>query len=157
MKKAVEDKQYWLTVWSRDTWRDFLKAGGEVYGLPARYEKRAKQISIGDHLICYMKGTSEFFAVLKVTSKSFWDNTQIWEDDIYPVRFFVREVIKAHTGIKALDLLKQLSLYTRLANPSNPKSWGNHFHQSIRTWNREDSKLVIEALKQQVINERRRQ
>jgi predicted RNA-binding protein len=142
-------RSYWLTVWSLTTWREFLRAGGDVYGLPPRYQKQAMKLKIGDQLICYMKGRSEFFAVLEVASLPWWDNKQIWSEDIYPVRLRVRQVLVPRNGVTFLGLFKRLSLYSRLKDPSNPKCWGNHFHQSVRAWNEQDARVVLKALRSQ--------
>jgi predicted RNA-binding protein len=143
---ADQTRSYWLTVWSLKTWREFLRAGGEVYGLPQRYERTAKKFKEGDYLVCYQKGASEFFAVLEIASKPYWDNHQIWSDEIYPVRLKVRRIVIARRGIPFKDLFSSLSVYKRLKDPSNPKCWGNHFHQSIRPWSEDDAMAVLNAL-----------
>src|SRR6266545_2332906 len=65
---ATAAPNYWLTVWSQKTWREFLVAGGQVYGVSATYEKFIKKLKVGDQLICYRRGVgfSEFFAILEI-------------------------------------------------------------------------------------------
>src|SRR5205085_1444187 len=126
---ATAAPNYWLTVWSQKTWREFLVAGGQVYGVSATYEKFIKRVKVGDQLICYRRGFgfSEFFAILEVTSQPFWDNRPIWTDDIYPVRLNVRQVLAPRQPIKFTKVYKRLSLYRRLRDPHNHRCWSNHF------------------------------
>lgn len=150
----MNERKYWLTVWSLTTWREFLKAGGTVYGLPARYENRIKQTSVGDFLICYMRGTgrSEFFAVLEITSAPFWNNKQIWSEEIYPVRLNVKVIVQARHGIKFKAIFERLSLFKKLKDPSNHRCWSNHFHQSLRLWNEQDAMVVYEEIAKAPLN-----
>ena len=138
----------WLTVWSLETWREFLIAGGDTYGLPVSYEERVREFRIGDRLICYMRGEglSQFFAVLEIASEPFYDATEIWSAAAYPVRVRVRSVLRPSQAIKYREIHKRLSLYRRLREPENHKCWGNHFHQSVRLWPERDADTVVKAL-----------
>lgn len=139
------DRNYYLTVWRLDTWRDFLCAGGNVYGLPESYQKLATQLKPNDYLICYMAGLSEFFAVLEVASESFYETKLIWSAGIYPVRVKVRRAIEPRIGIGVKAMADKLSFMTpdKLANH---RLWSNHFHCSIKRWKPEDAWAVVQAL-----------
>ena len=148
----------WLTVWSLESWREFLRAGADTYGLPAAYEERVRDFKVGDRLICYMRGEglSQFFAVLEVASEPFYDTTEIWSAAAYPVRVRVRSVLRPSQAIKYREIHKRLSLYRRLREPDNHKCWGNHFHQSIRLWPERDADTVVNALARIAQREARR-
>jgi predicted RNA-binding protein len=144
MKKEI-DRNFYLTVWHLDTWRDFLRAGGDTYGLPESYEKLAAKLKPDDYLICYLAGRSEFFAVLEVAGRCFHSTRLIWSAGVYPVRVKVRRTIDLGRGVSVKDMADKLSFLTPELLTSH-RQWSNHFHCSIKPWKPEDAWAVVKAL-----------
>ena len=67
----MNDRNYWLDLFTGKTWEEFLKAGGQISGFRSRKHNLAKKIKIGDYLICYLTGISRFVGILEVKSECF--------------------------------------------------------------------------------------
>ena len=67
-----------------------------------RHRLAKEEIHPGDYLICYLTGLSRFIGVLEVKSEAYEDDTPIWEDAVFPIRFvapklkqgFLREFLR---------------------------------------------------------------
>jgi hypothetical protein len=92
-----------------------------------------------------MKRRFDLFAVLEVTAKSYWNNTQIWSEEIYPVRVPVRRAIEPRQGVPLLTVAPKLSVFTP-EMLANGKRWGNKLHASIKPWPSKDGWTVVDAL-----------
>ncbi len=84
------DRKYWLDLFTGKTWEEFLRNGANVSGFKERRRNIAKRIHPGDYLLCYLTGLSRFIGVLGVLSESYFDETSIWKDQVFPVRFKVK-------------------------------------------------------------------
>ena len=70
----------WLNLFSVESWREFVKFGSKLSGFSATRWGTAKQVKIGDTLLCYMIGGRGFFGIAKVTDKPFFDASPAWVD-----------------------------------------------------------------------------
>jgi predicted RNA-binding protein len=141
----MEERQYWLGLFTATTWEEFINSGATVYGLNERFKVTAGRTKPGDYLICYVAGISRFIGVLEILSAPFWDNSEIWTYDIYPIRLKVKIVqqLTLETAIPVKELSSKLSMFQNLSSPS---SWASHFRNSLKSWKSADAKVVIEAL-----------
>lgn len=146
------DRKYWLDLFTGKTWEEFLKNGANVSGFKKRRGNIAKKIHTGDYLICYLTGLSRFIGVLEVLSDSYIDNeTRIWEDQLFPVRFKVKVVyaLNAKTAIPVHDLKDKLSLFR---DAKTPRAWSGFFRGSPLQFNPKDAQAIIEAIKDATVN-----
>jgi len=95
-------RKYWLDLFTGKTWEEFLKIGAKVSGFRERRKIVAQKIHPGDYLICYLTGISRFVGVLKVKSDCFVDETPIWEDAVFPIRFKVKLIYQSHRKRQSL-------------------------------------------------------
>lgn len=58
---------YWLDLFTYQTWTEFLKAGGQVSGFRQNRWKTTQQIKPGDIFLCYLTGLSRWIGILEVT------------------------------------------------------------------------------------------
>jgi predicted RNA-binding protein len=139
-------REYWSDVFTGKTWEEFLKNGANVSGFRERSDNVAKRIHPGDYFICYLTGLSRFVGVLEVLSDSYFDETPIWEDQLFPVRFKVRVVyeLNAKTAIPIHDLKDKLSIFGKLKTPAR---WSGFFRRSPTKFNPKDAEVIIEAIK----------
>ena len=138
-------RQYWLDLFSGKTWEEFLKNGATISGFRERRRKIAGKIEPGDYLICYVTGISRFIAILEVKSRTFIDNSKIWEDDAFPVRFKVSLLYKLEpeTAIPVLSLKDKLTLFKNL---KYPKAWGAFFRGSPIKFNPVDGEIITNSI-----------
>lgn len=103
---------YWLDLFTGKTWEEFLKSGATISGFRKHREKVSQNIKPGDYFICYLTGLSRFIGVLEVTSNYFIDDTPIWKDEVFPVRFNVKLIYQLEPGsaIPILNLKDKLSI-----------------------------------------------
>jgi predicted RNA-binding protein len=143
--------KYWLDLFTGKTWEEFLKNGGNVSGFRDRRKKLAQTIHPGDYLLCYLTGISRFVGVLKVKSDSYYDNTKIWSDEEFPIRFNVELVykLKPENAIPVLELRDKLSIFK---DSKSPTSWIGHFRGSPAEFTSADGEAIIAAIKNATIN-----
>jgi hypothetical protein len=139
-------RNYWLSLFTLETWQEFLKAGASVTGFRAGRWRLVQQIQEGDYLLSYLAGTGRWIAAFEVASRPFKDETPIFTSDPYPCRLKVSPlvVLTPETAVPALGLADRLSVFQRL---KDPKSWGVVFQQSPRKWSEEDALVVLGALR----------
>jgi hypothetical protein len=81
------ERTYWLDLFTVETWREFLAAGGDVSGFIEGRWKSVRQMKPGDYLLCYLVGhVSRWVGILEVTSSTFMDTTLIWKAKTYPAK-----------------------------------------------------------------------
>lgn len=144
-------RQYWLDLFTGKTWEEFLKSGAKVSGFRTRRRNIASKIQIGDYFLCYLTGLSRFVGVLEVKSKSFTDNTKIWEDEDFPIRFKVELIYKLEplTSVPVFDLKDKLSIFKNL---SSPRAWSGFFRGSPAIFNEVDGEIIVNAIKEAAEN-----
>jgi hypothetical protein len=78
-------------------------------------------INLGDYLLCYLTGISQFVGILEVKSKCYTDATLVWLDEIFPIRFGVQlvEKLDAKTAVPVLSLKMSFS-YSSGSSPETP-------------------------------------
>jgi hypothetical protein len=108
----MAERRYWLDLFTVETWREFLDAGGEVSGFRASRWPRVQKIREGDYLLCYLVGISRWVGVLEAASRGYQDDSPIWSSDPFPSRVKVRRIVALtpETGVPVLDMRDQLSL-----------------------------------------------
>src|SRR5690348_2572422 len=89
----MSPRSYWLDLFTRRTWEEFLNAGAQISGFRESRWKSVQQLRPGDYLLCYIVGISRFIGVLEVTSEAFIDHAPIWDTDEFPCRVRVKTVV----------------------------------------------------------------
>jgi predicted RNA-binding protein len=109
-------RNYWLDLFTGKTWEEFKKHGAEVSGFRHRRQRTAQKIKSGDYLICYLTGLSRFIGILEVKSGPYKDNSAIWEDAEFPIRFKVKLIheLAPETAVPVQSLRDRLSIFQNL-------------------------------------------
>lgn len=136
---------YWLDLFTWNTWQEFIAAGGQTSGFRSSRWRTVRRMKPGDRLICYLTGVSRFFAVLEITGQPFQDETPIWQDATFSARVPVRILLELppEHAIPVKSLSDQLSYFQ---NMKSPHSWTGHFRSSPTQEKREDAEAIIQAL-----------
>jgi len=143
--------KYWLDLFTGKTWEEFLENGGTVSGFRERRKTIAQKILPGDYLICYLTGISRVVGVLEVQSKSYMDESKIWLDEVYPIRFKVRIIYRldAKTAIPILELRDRLKLFRKIGSG---KKWSGFFRGSPAEFDPEDGEVLVDVIKNAISN-----
>jgi hypothetical protein len=138
---------YWLDLFSHKTWSEFLQAGGTVSGFRESRWKTAQRINPGDYFLCYLTGVSRWIGLLEVTGRAYRDESPVWEDDPFPVRFSVKVLIalRPEIAIPIIEMRDRLSIFTDL---TNPHAWTGRLRGSPARWTKSDGLAVVAALEQ---------
>jgi predicted RNA-binding protein len=141
----MNDRTYWLDLFTWTTWQEFLKAGGEVSGFRDRRWNTVRKIKPGDYLICYLTGIMRFIGVLEVISEPYKDATKIWSDEIFPCRLKVRIIaeLSPESAVPVLSLKDQLTIFQHLRNP---QAWTGHFRGSPNKFLHTDGEIIVKAI-----------
>ncbi|OGO05804.1 MAG: hypothetical protein A2Y73_08605 [Chloroflexi bacterium RBG_13_56_8] len=141
----MNDRNYWLDLFTGVTWQEFLDAGAKVSGFRESRRRTVQQIKPGDYLLCYLTGVSRFIGVLEVTSGAFEDRTSIWKDEDFPWRVRVKIVVslEPETAVPIQQLRDELSIFQNL---SSPHAWTSHVRGSPARWKASDGEVVLRAL-----------
>ena len=140
-----DTRSYWVVIFTLKTWQETLAAGGNVVGFRSTTRGEFNKITIGDHLLCYIKGISRFIAVQRVESEPFLDDSPVWPDDDFPIRVKVQTIVKLEpeAAVPVVEVKDRLSIFE---NVTYPGGWGVFFQTSPKRWNEEDGKAVMKAL-----------
>jgi predicted RNA-binding protein len=144
-------RKYWLDLFTGKTWEEFLKNGGTVSGFRERRRNMAKKISPGDFLLCYLTGLSRFIGVIEVKSECYFDETPLWEDEVFPYRFKVELVYKldAKTAVPIMDIRDRLTLFKNLKSKN---AWSGFFRGSPAVFNDQDGESIVNAIRDAIRN-----
>jgi hypothetical protein len=88
----MEIVNYWLDLFTGETWDEFRKAGSKVAGFRERMRKNARRAAPGDVLLCYLTGVMRWVGALEVVGPT-KDKNPIWKSDSFPARFAVKPLI----------------------------------------------------------------
>jgi len=140
-------RNYWLDLFTGKTWEEFKKNGAKVSGFRPTRRRRAQDIKPGDYLLCYLTGLSRFIGVLEVKSACYEDDTPIFEDAVFPIRFNVGLLyeLTPATAVPVETLKENLSLFKGL---SSPHAWTGFFRGSPARFNPADGEIIVEAIKE---------
>lgn len=59
-------RNYWLDLFSLETWREFRDHGSNVAGFREGSWSFVRRMSPGDYLLCYLTGASKWIGALEV-------------------------------------------------------------------------------------------
>jgi hypothetical protein len=138
---------YWLDLFTHQTWTEFLKAGGQVSGFRQKRWKTVQKMKPGDVLLCYLTGLSRWIGLLEVTGQPFQGTKPIWALDDFPARVPVKIVAKLDplTAIPVIEMKDKLTVF---GNLKNPHAWTGHFRGSPYRWKTSDGEAVVAVVKE---------
>ncbi len=142
--------EYYLDVFSPETYEAYSKSDRRITGFAPRYASRAKRVEPGDKFLCYITGLSRWAGMLEVKSKSFEDKTPRFyeKDDPYIVRFKVEPII--WLGKENAIPIREDNIWNNLSITKNykksSKEWTGPFRASLYHFSNEDAELIAQAL-----------
>ncbi|ACZ42795.1 protein of unknown function DUF55 [Thermobaculum terrenum ATCC BAA-798] len=138
---------YWLSLFTRETWLECAQHGFRVAGFPQHRWATVRRISPGDMLICYLTGASSYVGLLRVTGEPYQDDAVIWSSQIFPSRLPVEPIVTLHPdhGVPIKSLRDRLSYFR---SSTNPHAWTGYFRTSPAQIRPEDARVIVEALKE---------
>jgi hypothetical protein len=136
---------YWLNLFTGRTWQEFQKAGASISGFREHNWNRAKDIKPGDIFLCYMVGVKRWVGLLELASGRFRDETPIFSEEVFPVRFQVKPLVMlpADHGVPMEMLRGRLSFYP--ADLTTAK-WSGHVRSSPTRYKENDGAAIVAAL-----------
>jgi MoxR-like ATPase/predicted RNA-binding protein len=120
-KPIMEEGQKWLAVASDENWKKCLE--NHVWGADDNRAQQIKKMHKNDEIIVYLVGM-KLAGICKVVSDYYYDNTKIWDSDIYPHRVKIEPITILSSPI---DIKKTYHVYLRYKG-----SPGGYFGQAIR-------------------------
>jgi hypothetical protein len=140
------EPQYWLDLFTVETWEEFRAAGMSVSGFRESRWVTVQKIREGDLLMCYLTGASRWVGMLEVEGKPFYDTTPIWSSEAFPARVPVRAIVALDPehAVPVLDMRDELTVFQGL---SNPNMWSGNFRGSPYRWKASDGEAVFAALR----------
>ena len=141
----------WLLIFDQQEWDEFL-AGRPRPGSPLGPnnsleigfkpdQRRLDQISVGDRMVCYIKGGWGFVGVLSVEGQMFESQRRIWESFLKPKRFCVDVLVKVIIANCVAPPELKLDMVT------NPDRWGSSFVSNLREIDDWDTGKILNALR----------
>jgi predicted RNA-binding protein len=138
---------YWLDLFTGNTWREFQKAGATVTGFRESNWQRARNVKPGDTFLCYMVGVSRWVGILEVVGERYRDESRMFAEELFPVRFRVRPVamLTPEQGVPMQSLEGRISFFPRKANPNQ---WAGHVRNSPTKYAPTDGEVIAQAIRQ---------
>jgi len=143
---------YWLNLFSPDTYDTFSASDRSISGFRRGQWGRAQKIVRGDRFICYMTKLSRWVGVLEVVDGPFIDDTPIYqEDDPFVVRFRVRPLTwhtkEGAVPIRDDDVWKHLS-FTK-DHKKGSSTWTGKLRSSLNQLSTSDGEFLERVLSNQ--------
>ena len=142
---------YWLDLFTGITWEEFQKAGGSVTGFREKNRARATPIRPGDIFLCYLTGVSRWVGLLEVTGELCEDNTPIWKEEVFPIRFPVTPVVmlKPEHGVPMEELKGKLTFFD---DDTLPGRWSGAVRGSPARYKVQDGEAIATAVREAEAN-----
>ena len=142
---------YWLNLFTGRTWREFQAVGSNVSGFREHNWNRARGIKSGDMFLCYLVGVKRWVGLLEVTGERFRDDSPIYEEEVFPVRFPVKPVVvlRPEHGIPMESFAGKLSFY---AAGASYRQWSGRVRGSPAKYEREDGEVIAAAIREAEAN-----
>jgi hypothetical protein len=137
---------YWLNLFTGTTCDEFQKAGASVSGFREHNWNRAREIKPGDVFFCYMVGVKRWVGLLQITTERFRDETPIFSEETFPVRFKVTPLVMlaAEHGVPMEMLKGRLTFCPR---DLTTVRWSGHVRSSPTRYKESDGIAIAAALK----------
>lgn len=138
---------YWLDLFTGTTWREFQAAGAEVSGFRERRWRGASRIKPGDLFLCYMVGVKRWVGLLEVASERFKDDSAIFGEETFPVRFRVKPLVmlSPQHGVPMEELKGKVSFYP---SDMSGAQWSGHVRGSPMKYKRGDGEAIAAAIRE---------
>ena len=142
---TVREPADFLGVFTVDSWREFLRHGGQVMGFNAKKEGIASRLLPGDRILCYLSKVSAFAGWMEVTGPSYLDNRPLWSDGLYPIRLPVKviEELALSNSVPIKSLRQELSF---MRGRDEGGGWSIYVRSSPRRWSAPDAAVVRAAI-----------
>ncbi|MBI5928493.1 MAG: EVE domain-containing protein [Chloroflexi bacterium] len=142
--------QYFLDLFSPETYEAFSNSSRDISGFRARQKNLASRVQIGDHLICYMTKLSRWVGILEVTSEWFEEDIPIFytDNDPFTIRFQVKPLAwldkEYAIPIRNDDIWNSLS-FTK-GHDKNSSYWTGKLRSSLNFLDTKDAKILEKAI-----------
>ena len=138
---------YWLDLFTGTTWKEFQTAGAKTTGFREHNWSRSKSIRPGDIFLCYLVGVKRWVGLLEITSERYRDESRIFEEEVFPVRFSVKPLVllPPEHGVPMEALAGKLTFYPPEATARN---WSGYVRGSPNKYKPEDGEVIAEAIRQ---------
>ena len=142
---------YWLDLFTGTTWQEFQDSGGTVSGFREHNRKRATKVKPGDVFLCYMVGVKRWVGLLEVTGGIYKDDTRIWKEEIFPVRFPVKPlvILSPEHGVPMESLKGKLTFY-EIGMTS--KQWSGYVRSSPTKYSSVDGEVIAQMIREAKAN-----
>ena len=146
MTKWESRMTYWMTAFSPRSWVEFRDAGANVAAYTEKSASRSRHIEPGDTLLCYLAGKKKWVGVLSVTGGQFRDDSRIFSEGLFPVRFPVKAllVLAEDKGVPMDALIGHISFFK---DKDNRKSWPARVRASPTRYSDDDGAAIERALR----------
>ena len=140
---------YWLNLFTGKTWTEFQKAGARTTGFREHNLARAKGIRPGDVFLCYLVGVKRWVGLLEVASERHRDESPIYSEEVFPVRFAVRSlaILSPEHGIPMESLAGKLTFF-----PVNgtARQWSGLVRGSPAKYKADDGEAIAAAIREAI-------
>ncbi len=137
---------YWINLFTGQTWEQFKKAGSKVSGFNKRSANAAAAVKPDDILLCYMTGVMRWVGALRVIGPS-TNKDPIWGETNFPLRFSVEPIVMMtpEYGLP-MDKLKGQVLFYKTDNDKG--KFKGFVRQSLKKFSGADGQTVFNLIQQ---------
>lgn len=139
--------QYWLNLFTGETWEEFRRSGAKVCGFRERtWERDARRIAPGDIFLCYMVAVTRWVGALEITSEAYRDTTPIFSAEAFPIRFNVKPLVllPPEHGVP----IKELGLKLSFAEDIKRGRWSGWVRTGLTEYHEADGKMIVSAVRE---------
>lgn len=129
-------------MFTLETWREAAKRDHRVAGFRESIRSRARKVGRRDLFLGYIAGEKRWGGVFEVESGPYTDDTRIWADDLFPVRFNVRPlvILSPQQGVPNSVLADKLEMM-------KTSQWSRIRRGGLPEIDEKDALVILSALK----------
>lgn len=149
---------YYLDLFSPETYKAFSESPRDISGFRTRQRNAAREVKVGDKLICYVTRISRWIGLLEVASAFFEDSTPRFyaREDPFIIRFKVKSLIwlpyERAIPIHEDNIWNTLSFTKKHDKTSS--TWTGFLRNSLRKLSKQDGEFLEKILLVQSQDER---
>jgi len=137
---------YWIDLFTGQTWEQFQSAGSKVSGFSERSAKTALDVKPNDIFLCYLTGVMRWVGALRVIGPS-TNKDPIWGQGSFPVRFSVEPIVMMapEYGLPMEKLKGQVQFFKSDTDRGKFKGF---VRQSLKKFSGGDGQIVFDLVQE---------
>jgi hypothetical protein len=140
--------KYWMSIFTPDTWQQFLAMPQHVCAFNDLPGRRFPDLSLGDHLLCYVSKEQVWAGVLAVNGPRYRSVDHLYTGGLFPNRVSVTPLVLLTPLQKAVRMSALEGRLSFFPAGTGGKKWAPHVRISPRVMHTPDALAIVAAVQE---------